>query len=363
MNDVTALCKKDYYNFLSPYGLGDTMMLCGFAKAWENENKGKIHFIITTSHEVVMKMYGFTNYSLYSFKKEWYKPEFMNIAQSVPLPEKGKIFVAHPHFHKDRLAEFLERTDSVDSDVSFFDFYREFLRLPMDTPFIWAKQGFPVTEALKSKLAQYGPLKDIVLFLPEAQTLPVLNYRFWKEVQKVVPYKKTIIQYALDKKNRTPGIPFVDMTIEEIIALSSVCDSVYAYRSGMCDMIAPFVKKMMVFYPELWPNLKKRYSLERENIVECTAFTKSSSYRLLGCLPLLKIKEFPNLRISKTADKIVNKTIYLFEIIPFMGVISEPQKKYYRLFNFIPLLKIEGDWFTKIKYSLFGGIPLLKVKK
>jgi len=42
------LAKKDEYNFLSPYGLGDTMMLCGFAHAWEKKNGGKIHFIINS---------------------------------------------------------------------------------------------------------------------------------------------------------------------------------------------------------------------------------------------------------------------------------------------------------------------------
>ncbi len=332
------LAKKDQYNFLSPYGLGDTMMLCGFADAWEKKHAGKIHFIIKPSHEVVMKMYGITNYSIYRFQKEWYKPEFMKIARKIQLPQKGEIFVAHPHFHQKRLTEFLARTDHINSDIPFDDFYREFLDIPMDSPFTPFKTGFSMSLVLREKLKQYGSLENIVLFLPEAQSLPPLSKTFWKVVKRIIPKEKVLIQNVMNHKNEIPDIPNVDMTIEEVIALASACYSVFAYRSGMCDLIAPFVKKMVVFFPELHPHLKKRYSLKQKNVFEYNSYFSSKTYYLFHCLPLIKVISSPMLVEKEISDAIREECVKLF---PFLKILKSSIEVRYFLFNCIPVLKIQ----------------------
>ena len=46
MQEINALkLKRDRYYFLSPFGLGDTMILSGFKKTWEKKHGGKIHFL------------------------------------------------------------------------------------------------------------------------------------------------------------------------------------------------------------------------------------------------------------------------------------------------------------------------------
>jgi len=342
MSELKDLIKKDRYNFLSPYGLGDTMMLCGFKDAWEKKNKGKIHFIIKPSHEVVMKMYGITDYSIYKFKKEWFKPEFIDIAKKTPVPTMGEIFIAHPHFHSDKLKEFLARTDNVDTDVPFEDFYREFLEIPMDSELILPTKTFDISDSLREKLAEFGDLQDITLLLPEAQSLPPLPKEFWKKLARKAKKQGPVIQYAYDPNQRIHGVPFVDLTIEEIIELSTKCHVVYAYRSGMCDMIGAFVKNLIVFYPNVCTNMRIRFSVARifhKNIPEqiCESGRRCQCI-LFGKLVLSEIQTFA--RFRKNAEDISYRDWWCLLWIPLIRIKHNPNSIEFRLLNFIPLLKL-----------------------
>lgn len=362
--ELQKLVKKDQYNFLSPYGLGDTMMLCGFAAAWEKKHHGKIHFIIKPSHEVVMKMYGISDYSCYDFQREWNKPEFMKIAKHNPVAEKGRIYIAHPHFHRKKFSDFLQRADSCDTTVPFADFYKEFLGLPLSAKMIQPKYDFDLTESLKQKLTKFGPVESIILLLPEAQSLPLLNQQFWAEVIKQQNRKYTLIQYVLNPKNAVRGIPCVDMTIEEIIALSEKCAKVIAYRSGLCDLMAPFCKQMIVFYPGLFPNMKDRFALTGKNIQQFNVYSVFHRFYLLFFLPVIKIWEravgFPT---DQSDEGIIKKDIFLFHLFPFIRCVERGNKSKYYFLNFFPLLKVKRFHLRKIKYYLFFILPLMKLKR
>ena len=49
---------QDKIVLVSQFGLGDTMLLCGFKDALEKYYNAPVHFIIKPTHQVVMNMYG-----------------------------------------------------------------------------------------------------------------------------------------------------------------------------------------------------------------------------------------------------------------------------------------------------------------
>ena len=84
---------KDKFYFISPFGLVDTLMLCGLQKAFEAQNNSKIHFIIKHSHEIVMKLYNIKDYTIVSMKSAWpYKnPLLSKLATENPSPQKKSL--------------------------------------------------------------------------------------------------------------------------------------------------------------------------------------------------------------------------------------------------------------------------------
>ncbi len=332
---------KNCYNFVSPYGLGDTLMLCAFKDAWEKQNNSEIHFIIKPAHEVVMKMYGITNYSFFDHKQAW--PEMLSMKERMDntWPEKGKVFIAHPYFHT-RCAELLQKYDDSKNIKPFENFYREFLELPMDAEMHMPKKTFDVSGDVREKLRGIANPKDVILLLPEAQTLPALDVDFWKYVARKLKNKGRVIQYAFDPEKRIPGVKFVDFSIEEIIQLATECKSVFAYRSGMCDLMASFANNLIVLYPESFKETKTRYSLSRifkKNIPEfiCSHNSKCKM-TLFGFIPLFTVVN--TTRLNKTLDRFKKHTWIKSFGVPVLCVKKHKDYTKYRLFNLITLLKV-----------------------
>ncbi|MCR5506946.1 MAG: hypothetical protein K6F04_03815 [bacterium] len=108
--------EKSKMYFLLPYGLGDTMILCGLKSALEEKYGAKIHFLIKESHKIVMDMYKLKDFSIIDISKV----DLFLLGDATPEPAKGKIFVAHPEFHKELSYLFNEINTSTDGKKTLF---------------------------------------------------------------------------------------------------------------------------------------------------------------------------------------------------------------------------------------------------
>lgn len=88
---------KNLFYFLCSAGIGDTLLICGLRYALEEKLNGKLHFLIPASHEILMEMYGFSDYTLVT----WEGCNLEKVSDMTPGPAKGRIFVAHPHMHRE----------------------------------------------------------------------------------------------------------------------------------------------------------------------------------------------------------------------------------------------------------------------
>ncbi len=240
MPNYQELCKQDCYNFISPYGLGDTLMLCGFRKAWEQQHGGKIHFIIRPSHEIVMKMYGIKNYSLASFSKE----DVLQIKEKTA--QKGHIYVAHPEFittKKILLHEFSAHK------YDFKELYRRFLELPEKTSFEYPISCPQISSQVLDEIKKIAPIERIVLISPEAKSIGNFPKKFWEKlVEKQHKKGYEVISNVTSPVECIRGSHYIPLSIEDAVALAHHCKKVYSIRSGFCDLIYDIDKQLNVFY-------------------------------------------------------------------------------------------------------------------
>lgn len=153
--------KINKINLIGPYGFGDTIILCGFKEALEDYYKAEVNYIIKPEHEVLMKLYDITNYSLRYFDEK----DLEKIANKNSEIKINCEFVAHPNYLNDDkklLKSFL------DYEISFIDLFRNTLGLPDDAMFQSPKKVPQISQDLQNELNKIAPLEKIILFSPES---------------------------------------------------------------------------------------------------------------------------------------------------------------------------------------------------
>lgn len=305
--------KSDTYYFLLPYGLGDTMIMCGFKEVWEKANRAKIHFLIKPSHKIVMDMYKIKDYSLINFSCL----DFFSLGEAVPLPTMGKCYVAHPEFHRELLYMFDEISTNMPSvKTSFLNWYKKFLSLPLDTEFkqpVWYPK---ISTVLENKLQKIAPIDKIVVLIPEANSIKINNKKFWKKIIKELPKDLIPITVVNNKKNTIKGIKNLELDLYDTVALLLKVNKSFILRNGLCDIIARKINKLTIIYDSIFT--LEVYSLKNfnQNINEIVMpFNRSKGkvkIKLFGFLPLIKI----NIREYYTS-------FYLFYFIPLIKIKKE----------------------------------------
>ena len=302
--------EKDQMYFLSPYGLGDTMILCGFKDALEKKYNYKIHFLIKASHKIIMDMYKIKNYSIIDMKNL----DLFLLGDATPEPCVGKIFVAHPEFHKELLYLFDEVNTSVDGNkTQFKEWYKKFLMLPKKTKFELPAWYPKLSEKAKKKIEKIAPVSNIVVLIPEANSLNIRNKTIWKNIIKSNKKFKAIT-VVNNKKNKIVGIKNLDLDLYDTIAIMLACHSVYSIRNGLCDLVASKISNMIVLYANSF--FKDVYTLKpfNNNITEWVVdddkkYDKKIKLKLFGILTILKI-----IRVNN------DLRFYLFDILPLLKI-------------------------------------------
>lgn len=313
--------QNDKYYFLCVAGLGDTMLACGFRKAFEEKYNGKIHFLIKKSQEIVMKMYQITDFTIINMDKL----DLIGIGTQTPSPAKGQIFPAHPCYIPS-LKSFFNPIYFQYSNVRFKDWFLQFLKLDKDAQFE-EPTNYPVmSDNFKAKVNKIAPVEKIVMFCPEATSVLPLDEIFWEyKAKEMAAQGYTVISNVTKPRKCVTGTVYLEMTTEEAVTLAMECSAVYSLRSGFCDLIYKKGKDLNVYY------------------------TNHAAYYIFNLNVLFSRND-----INEFIDNYGLERKILAEQNGFK--ISEIS-----LFN-LPILKIVND-FEQTQMYLFGSIPLMKIKK
>jgi hypothetical protein len=226
-----------------PYGIGDTVILCGLKEDIEKLYGGIVVPVINKSHEIIMEMYGIDTYEFNTFDDA----ELEIFANELDAPACGRYFVAHPAFGKNKCLNtvFLNhKVGFVEMFLKHFGIKDNILpKLPPYRPF----EILNLQERLK--ILDYD---KVVLLVPELKSAGiherVQDRWFVNEANK---WEEKGYRVIINNEAQKPIFKNYEeqLTLKELAYLASRVGRIIAQRSGFCDMVYGFVRYMDIIYP------------------------------------------------------------------------------------------------------------------
>lgn len=241
-----------YANIISPFGLGDTFILCMLRNAIEEKYHVRVCYWIKASHVFIAEMFG-AEYKVRIFDDE----ELINLSKKSKVIEEGCFFVAHPHFIDLEIEQsFFEHR------IEFLAMYENILGLDNDKISFNEPQYPMVTDSLMTKISPFKP-DEVILFAPEMTScvakMDIPNQNWLKKYMTNYDTNKIMINACKTEDQVYEG-RYLDLTLSELVALAINCREVISVRSGLCDLIYQKVRKMTVLYANV--DVFANYSLK-----------------------------------------------------------------------------------------------------
>lgn len=239
------LDKEEYY-FECCAGLGDTLLTCGYLYALERKYQSHIRLLVKPSHAFIPEMYKIDDYLVIG---KDISVDFIK-RNAKRKPKRGAVYYAHPCKHPE-LWSFFEPLYNFHLEIRFMKWFKQFLALADNTEFT-EPECYPVlSEKTRKKCIQYGGVDKIVVFSPEATSVPLLPYYFWEDMaEKLNEEGLTVISNVIDPRNTVRGTHYLELSPSDAVALGKECHSVYSIRSGYCDLLFKKGKNLHIYYPE-----------------------------------------------------------------------------------------------------------------
>lgn len=252
--------------FYSPYGLGDSMMICAFSEAINRKYENNTMYLFKPSHQYVAEMYALKNYELVD---ETFDTTDVSLFSDVP--QVGKIYMLHPEYtgNKNNLEAFFALKKS------FKELYADYFEVPITS---FKKPKYIVEKRCQEKLIGI-PIDKLVVVAPEmnaAASCDRIPLNYYHEI--IEDYKRKGYEIIVNARKKEVASYFseycIDFDISEFVWIAKNCDKVILSRSGMVDILAFCDVRMEVLYPnakfyEMY-NLKRTYGIDNviEHIVE-----------------------------------------------------------------------------------------------
>lgn len=251
---------EDYYYFLSPFGLGDTIVLLGLKRELEDLYGKKIIFLLKESHLFLADLFGITDIiPIKEFRLPPDSPILIEIGEKCEEPEVGRIFAAHFALHP--IGGLLNQ-QAANPSFAMLDHYLAMFKLPWNTQIEFPSEKIEeniikidfseVKSKLETVLGKNVEFEDLALIIPEVRSFSNLkNMNFWNDVVDKAKKENLIpIQSTTNKKFLISNLPNVELTLKELILLAFKSGLVISMRNGLCDVIWEKGEKLIAIYPD-----------------------------------------------------------------------------------------------------------------
>ena len=241
MRNMSFSVRPDKIYLYSPYGIGDSLMICAYSDAINKKYGYNTVYLFKKSHQYIAESYELTNYEIIDEK---------SIAQNAhcfsSTPQKGRICRFHPEFSDDssNLEEFMH------GEKSFKELYAQYFDVNIEN-FVEPKRI--ITKRCLEKIKN-TPLDKIVLCAPEMNAssphdrVPLCVFK-----KLIEEYKKEGYDVFVNARKKEVVNEFadycIDVEISELIWIAQKCYKVISSRSGIVDILAFLDVNMEVLYP------------------------------------------------------------------------------------------------------------------
>jgi len=238
---LSQMVPKDQMIFVCINGIGDAMLYVSYWRELEEMYKSKIFWVVTKSHEIVLKLYGVTNYMVLDSISAHKKGHFSEGVNITTKPVKGIPFYAHWTYNK---------ATCVKEDY-FLDFVRNSMGLhnvPLNHP-VWYPE---IDENLNLKISCIKDLSKTILISPDARWLPLNDVNLWNSLIKELKLAgyEVIVNDFLNAMKLDADLCRSDFTTEELVALSQKCYATISPRSGFTDIVHELGDRLFVIYSD-----------------------------------------------------------------------------------------------------------------
>jgi hypothetical protein len=234
-----AIAPTDQMIFICINGIGDSMLYASYWRELEEMYNTKIFWIVNKSHEIVLKMYGITNYVALDYIGAHKKGKFSGALNVTTTPVKNIPYYAHWTYNMATRV----------GKKYFLDFVRDAMNLqqkPFNHP-IWYPE---ISENLKAKISTIQDLNKTVLISPDARFLPLKNDSLWNNIASELTnlgyeiiLNDFLHQTVFDKSYCAPKL-----STEDLVALSKNCLATISPRSGFTDIMHELGDRLFVLY-------------------------------------------------------------------------------------------------------------------
>jgi len=233
---------SNYYYFLCPYGIGDTLMVAMLAGAFKkNHCNKKICLVVKKTHGDIPDMFT-------KVDKKLICKEIPNDLDKYNTFSNGSLTAVHPsiYFEKGLLPLLGYK------GITLIDLYKIILKIPMDSVLERPVINSKLILSAKHKFRSFNLKKNKTIILaPEANSSGMVNTSFWIKLSKNLKEAGwTVCTMSQNPRNYIKGTIKINFDLSEAIPFSEEAGYVISVRSGLCDLLAFSRANLKIIYPD-----------------------------------------------------------------------------------------------------------------
>lgn len=231
----------DTWGLISPYGIGDTYLLCALSKQLLAEGGSAVSLLARPSHQDVGRLFP-EGIARVTALDEIDLPLLRSWRRQGP-PRRGIPLVAHP-FN-------LALADGPLPRLHLLDLYRRLFRLPPEASLLRPTVPTAACDEARRRFRHLGlPAGRTVLLAPGAVSIRTHPQAFWQTL--VHTLRKAGWTVALNHSAAAPpleGTVPLSFPLREAIPMAELAGWVISSRSGLCDLLSTARCRLTVIYP------------------------------------------------------------------------------------------------------------------
>lgn len=263
--------KKNIKYICCPYGIGDTLYIASFVKAYKMQNKDieKVYLIVKQNHEKIVSMFDGIDGKIVSNELVELLMKYSLYTQTWELKN-----YLYGHFKTELNFKFTSEFYGKSNPDMISKYKSLVMNLPSE-----AEMEHIVINGNKNKCLNIN--KKAIIIMPYAKSIRMLPNTFWEKLcAELILMGGYHIYTNVAGINEKPikGTTPLQENISDMAVISERCKTVIALRSGLCDLLAFTKTKLIIINTDFelcsaW-NLKK--SFPEKDITDIDCYDKCS---------------------------------------------------------------------------------------
>lgn len=264
IQEIKSLCPANRYVLVLHKHLGNVFYAIGAKDEFKNIYGESLFFIVRPQHEFLMKLWQVRDYAIYDldkiikkntdFKKNYFKNR-IPAREELDRLENEFFQAIFPCIPTKDLPFVCENPINNFFSYNRYWCYRWATNMGIEEKFRFSlpKGELPVSKVAQECITKLGGVEKIVLIAPEAATAVELPPEWWAVICSIANSKG----YKILVNSNRIRLPYCNsafdfgLSLEDVVAIGLRCHTIFALRSGLCDVLVGAGKRLYVISPAM----------------------------------------------------------------------------------------------------------------